>query len=55
MQEHGRGIYLYQSRRENAVRTDSHVGTRVYFHCGGIGKAILAHMPEERVTEIIDE
>lgn len=55
VEEHGRGIYLYQSRGENAVRTDSHVGTRVYLHCCGIGKAILAHLPEERVTEIIDE
>lgn len=55
VEEHGRGVYLYQSRGENAVRTDSHVGTRVYLHCCGIGKAILAHLPEERVTEIIDE
>lgn len=55
VEEHGRGIYLYQSRGENAVQTDSHVGTRVYLHSCSIGKAILAHLPEERASEVIDE
>jgi DNA-binding IclR family transcriptional regulator len=55
VEEHGRRVYLYQSRGENAVQTDSHVGMRVQLHCCGIGKAIPAHLPAKRVTEIIDE
>ena len=55
VEEYGRGVYLYQSRGEKAVRTDSHVGTRVYLHSCGVGKAILAHLPDERVEAIIGE
>lgn len=54
VEEHGRGIYICQSRGAEAVRTDSHVGTEVYLHCTAVGKAILAHLPEERVREIVD-
>ncbi|WP_281193841.1 IclR family transcriptional regulator [Halorubrum sp. F4] len=50
----GRGIYLYQSLGGDAVRTDSHVGTRVYLHANGVGKAILANLPEERIERILD-
>lgn len=55
VEEQGRAVYLYQSRGEHAVRTDSHVGTRVYLHSCSLGKAILAHLPEERIAEIIEE
>lgn len=54
VEEHGRGIYLYQNRGDQAVKTDSHVGTEVYLHCTAVGKAILAHLPEGRVHEIVD-
>lgn len=54
VEEYGRGIYLYQARGEQAVRTDSHVGTRVYLHSCGVGKAILANLPRDRVDEIVD-
>lgn len=55
VEEHGRGIYLHQAWGDNAVRTDSHVGTRVYLHSNSVGKAILAHLPEDRIREIVDE
>ncbi|MGM0605926.1 MAG: IclR family transcriptional regulator [Halobacteriota archaeon] len=55
VEEYGRGIYLYQSLGENAVRTDSHLGTRVYLHSCGVGKAILAHLPHNRAEKIIEE
>ncbi|WP_114576452.1 IclR family transcriptional regulator [Saliphagus sp. LR7] len=54
VEEHGRGIYVCQSRGAEAVRTDSHVGTEVGLHCTAVGKAILAHLPEDRVREIAD-
>lgn len=54
VEEHGRGIYLYQRRHEDAIQTDSHAGTRVYLHCTGLGKAILSRLDRERVEEIVE-
>jgi DNA-binding IclR family transcriptional regulator len=53
-EEHGRGIYLYQAKGQQAVRTDSYIGTDVCLHCTAVGKALLAHLSRERVEEIID-
>lgn len=54
MEEHGRAVYIYKTGGENALRTASSVGTREYMHCISLGKAMLAHMPRERVEEIVD-
>lgn len=54
IEEHGRGSYLHRARGEKAVQVEAHVGTRVPLHETGLGKAILAHLPEERVNEIVD-
>ncbi|MFC6875392.1 IclR family transcriptional regulator [Halobellus marinus] len=53
-EQHGRGTYLYQASGERAIQTDSHIGTRVYLHSTAQGKAILAHLPTERVNEVIE-
>jgi len=37
------------------VKTASYVGDRKHLHCTGVGKAILASLPEERVETIIEE
>ena len=55
VEEHGQGIYLYRARGENALSLDTGIGSRVRLHQTGLGKAVLAHLPEERVDEIIDE
>lgn len=55
VEEHGRGIYLYRAKGENALTLDTGIGSRVYLHQTGLGKAILAHLPKERVDEIIDQ
>ena len=52
-EEHGLGVYLYRARGENAVTLDTHTGKRRYLHNTALGKAILAHMPRERVEEIL--
>jgi len=54
IEEHGRGSYLHRARGEDAVQVEAHVGTRVPLHSTGMGKAILAHLPEERIEEILD-
>lgn len=53
-EEHGRAVYLYKAQGEKAVQTASTIGKREYMHCISLGKAILAHLPEERVDEIVD-
>ncbi|GCF13446.1 IclR family transcriptional regulator [Haloarcula mannanilytica] len=52
VEEHGRGTYLYRARGEQAVQVKAHVGTRVPLHSTALGKAILAHLPSERVETI---
>lgn len=54
IEEHGRGIYLHRAKGDQAVQTDSYTGHRVYLHNTALGKAILAHLPRQRVNEIID-
>lgn len=53
-EEHGRAVYLYKARGDKAVQTASTIGKREYLHCISLGKAILAHLPRERVEEIVD-
>jgi DNA-binding IclR family transcriptional regulator len=54
VEEHGLGVYLYRERGENAVTLDTHTGKRRYLHNTALGKAILAHLSEGRVEEILD-
>lgn len=53
-EEHGKGVYLYQESGEDAITLDSYVGKRQYLHSTAFGKAMLAHMPEDRVEAILD-
>lgn len=59
MTEHdGRGVHLAKSKGENALGEEFFSKKREetdYLHHGSTGKAILAHLPEERVEAIIDE
>lgn len=57
VQEYGKGIYLYQSAGERAIVEDymmEKYQKRSYLHHSSLGKAILAHLPEEKVEQIID-
>ncbi|GGN20369.1 IclR family transcriptional regulator [Halarchaeum nitratireducens] len=54
VEEYGRGVYLYLARGDEAVHLDTHAGMQVHLHCTALGKAILAHTPEERVEQILD-
>lgn len=55
VEEHGKGVYLHRAHGEDAVKTDSYIGQRVYLHNTALGKAILAHLPQDRIIEIIDQ
>ena len=54
MEEHGRCVVLYTVTGEQAVETNIHTGKRVYLHATAAGKAILAHMSQSRVDDVIE-
>lgn len=54
VEEHGRAVYLYKARGENAVNTASTIGKREHLHCTALGKAMLSVFPEERVGSVVD-
>jgi DNA-binding IclR family transcriptional regulator len=56
-EENGLGIHLYKSQAKSGAAADfyRHKTTKPdYLHFSAAGKAILAHLPRERVEEIID-
>jgi len=55
VEEHGQGVFLYRAKGSDAVHMDTHTGKRLPLHTTAFGKAILAHLPEERVESIIEQ
>jgi len=54
VEECGDGIYIYQSLADQAVGTDSHIGTVVDLHATAVGKAYLAHLPNDERAALLD-
>jgi DNA-binding IclR family transcriptional regulator len=54
VEEHGVGTYLYIEMGPEGVPNDARVGQQTKLHHSAAGKTILAHLPNERVEEIID-
>ncbi|OYR62583.1 IclR family transcriptional regulator [Halorubrum ezzemoulense] len=54
VEDDGVGIYIYQSLADQAVRTDSHIGTVVDLHATSVGKAYLAYLPDDRLDEFLE-
>lgn len=55
IEDHGKGVYLYIARGENAVNLDTKIGTRQFLHTSALGKAILANLPEEDFEFVLGE
>jgi len=55
VEENGRGIYIYIARGDRAINLDTRIGSRQYLHTSALGKAILAHLPDERREAILDQ
>lgn len=51
--EHGRGVYIAKSLGDHAVQTEGRVGLRRNLHEIAAGKAILAHLPEDQIDDIL--
>lgn len=54
VEQHGVGTFLCISRGERALKTRAHLGAHMYLHLNAQGKAILAHLPEERIDEVLN-
>jgi DNA-binding IclR family transcriptional regulator len=53
--EHGEAVYLHSAQGENAVTSPSRVGGRRAMHLTAPGKAMLAGLPDESVTAILED
>ncbi|WP_336021627.1 IclR family transcriptional regulator [Halobellus salinisoli] len=54
VEENGKAVYVDNYSGDRVLYTFNTPGTREHLHCVAAGKAILAHLPEDRVDEIID-
>lgn len=54
IEQHGLVTVVLNASGRKSVRTNVHVGTQAYMHASAAGKAILASLPAERTTEILD-
>lgn len=55
LEEQNRLVYIYKSEGENAVQVVSGTGYEGIFHCSGMGKVVLSHLPDDVVDTIIDK
>ena len=55
VEEHGQGVYLHRSRGDQVALADTRAGRHVNLHSRAAGKSILAHLPDGRIAEIIDQ
>ena len=54
IEELGQRVILYRSEGTGAVGDQIPIGEYTYMHWTSLGKAIMAHLPEARVDEIVD-
>jgi IclR family acetate operon transcriptional repressor len=55
VEENGQGVHTFRKVGEQAFDLlDTSVGRVGYLHQGSAGKAILAHLPEDRIDDIVD-
>lgn len=55
VEENGMAICVYLARSPNAILPPTDVGYREYLHCIASGKALMAHLPEERIEAILTQ
>lgn len=53
--DHGEALYLDKLEGKKAIRVVSRIGWRLPAHCSGVGKVLLASLPEEAVDKVIQE
>ncbi|WP_336022805.1 IclR family transcriptional regulator [Halobellus salinisoli] len=54
VEEHGKGVYVDNYAGEHVISLFNTPGVRHHLHCTAAGKSILAHLPEQRVADILE-
>jgi DNA-binding IclR family transcriptional regulator len=54
VEEEGELCYLLRAKGDSAVDLDTYAGMRTPMHSTALGKAILAHLPSDRVDGVLD-
>ncbi|WP_290810943.1 IclR family transcriptional regulator [Halovivax sp.] len=54
VEERGQRVLVYKSEVPDAIYDNTPTGEHTNLHWTALGKAMLAHLPEERVDEIVD-
>lgn len=52
---HGYVVYLYKSEGTMSIQTNARLGSRLPAYCTGIGKALLAHQPQDEIDRILNK
>jgi IclR family transcriptional regulator, acetate operon repressor len=52
--EGSHALYVAQAPGRHSMRMFTEVGARVHLHCTGVGKALLAQLPDPEVVKILD-
>lgn len=52
--ENGRVIYLYGRGGKTDIDVNTLIGSWAHMHCNSGGKAMLAHLPDDTVEEVVD-
>jgi DNA-binding IclR family transcriptional regulator len=53
--DHGQVVYVDRTKGQHAVQIDaSALGNRLWAHCSGVGKVLLAHLPPEALDEVVE-
>ncbi|ADB61741.1 transcriptional regulator, IclR family [Haloterrigena turkmenica DSM 5511] len=55
IEEHGMGVHIYGAEGRHSVKTHARIGQRTYLHQFAAGKAILAHLPDDRIESILED
>ena len=50
--EDGEAVLVEKLEPPTAVKTASHIGRRLDLHCTGVGKALLAYLPEDEINRL---
>lgn len=55
VREGTKGIYIYQASGNQAISTDSHIGTQVDLHATAVGKVYLAHLSDTELEALLNQ
>ena len=53
MERNGYVIYVDKVESSGSITINSHIGTQNYMHCTGVGKCILAYLPQEAQERVL--